>query len=313
MKYRRLGKTDLQVSIIGLGTGGPSRFGQNSGVPEVDIHKLVQHALSKGINYFDTAAGYGESESILGRALKGEPRDSYILSTKFPAGRKDGGFTPEKLATSVENSLERLQVDTIDILQFHGPLPEYYSSERDNLAPALEKLRNAGKFRFLGLTETYSMDPRHEVLLQALEDDLFDTIMVGYNLMSPTPEHEILPRSMESDTGVICMVPVRLALCRPQYLQERIADAKSRGLIDEDALPEENPLGWLVGGEVSLVPAAAYKYVAAHPAIHTVLTGTANFAHLEENIEAVLGPALPEEYMARLRSIFGNIWEPLAN
>ena len=53
MKYRRLGKTDLQVSIIGLGTGGPSRFGQNSGVPEVDIHKLVQHALSKGINYGD--------------------------------------------------------------------------------------------------------------------------------------------------------------------------------------------------------------------------------------------------------------------
>ena len=313
MKYRRLGKTDLQVSIIGLGSGGPSRFGQKSGVSEADIHKLVRYALTMGINYFDTAAGYGESESILGRALKGVPRDSYIVSTKFPAGRGDDGFTAEKLAATVENSLTRLRVNTIDILQFHGPHPEYYSVDRDNLMPTLEKLRDSGKFRFLGITETYSQDPRHEVLLQALEDDLFDTIMVGYNLMSPTAEHEILPRSMESDTGVICMVPVRRALCRPHYLQERIADAKSRGLIAEDALPDENPLGWLVGEEVSSVPAAAYKYVAAHPAIHTVLTGTANIAHLEENIEAVLGPALPEEYMARLRSIFGNIWEPLAN
>ncbi|MDP6779911.1 MAG: aldo/keto reductase, partial [Candidatus Latescibacteria bacterium] len=72
-------------------------------------------------------------------------------------------------------------------------------------------------------------------------------------------------------------------------------------------------LGWLVKGHVESLPSAGYKYAAAHPAIGTVLTGTANVDHLEENVKAILGPPLPDADMARLRSIFGDVWEPLGN
>src|SRR5712691_4577922 len=83
MKYRTLGRTGLRVSLVGLGTGGPSRLGQGSGVPEPEAHRLVRRALELGINFIDTAAGYGESEAILGRALQGVPQDACGIATKF--------------------------------------------------------------------------------------------------------------------------------------------------------------------------------------------------------------------------------------
>ena len=92
MEYRRFGRTGLQVSVIGLGTGGPSRLGQRSGIPEPEAIKTVHRALDLGVNLIDTAANYAGSEAILGRALRGVPRDRFILCTKFgPArGREDG-------------------------------------------------------------------------------------------------------------------------------------------------------------------------------------------------------------------------------
>ena len=82
-------------------------------------------------------------------------------------------------------------------------------------------------------------------------------------------------------------------------------------MIDRSALPAEDPLGWRVQGAVESVPAAGYKYVIAHPAMGTVLSGTANIEHLEANVRAILGPALPDEDMARLRQVFGQVREPL--
>ena len=204
-------------------------------------------------------------------------------------------------------------MDCIDIMQFHGIRPEAYRDTVDRLMPTVVKLKKQGKFRFVGLSETYSADARHEMLPMALRDDLFDTVMVGYNLLSPTPEHEILPMCQERNVGVICMVAVRRALSQTDVLQARIQDAKARGLVAQDAVPDEDPLGWLVKDHVPSLPAAAYKYVHAHPAMGTVLSGTANLAHLEDNVKAILGPPLPEEDMARLRSIFGEVWEPLGN
>jgi aryl-alcohol dehydrogenase-like predicted oxidoreductase len=75
MKYRTLGRTELRVSVMGVGTGGPSNFGQSTGVPEEESARLVSRALDLGINFFDTSAAYRESESILGRALDGVRRD----------------------------------------------------------------------------------------------------------------------------------------------------------------------------------------------------------------------------------------------
>jgi len=147
---------------------------------------------------------------------------------------------------------------------------------------------------------------------QALEDDLFDTMMVGYNMLSPGAE-EVLPACREKDVGVICMVAVRRGLSRPEYLLERLGEAGERGVIDRDALPAEDPLGWLVRGHVESLPAAGYKFAAAHPAVATVLSGTASVEHLEANVRAILGPPLPEEDAARLRQVFGKVREPLGD
>ena len=109
------------------------------------------------------------------------------------------------------------------------------------------------------------------------------------------------------------MVAVRKSLSRPEHLFERLADAGRRGVINRSALPTQDPLGWLIKNGVESVPAAGYKYVAAHPAVATVLSGTANIAHLEANVQAILGPPLPAEDMARLRQVFGQVTEPLGD
>lgn len=313
MKYRSLGRTGLRVSVLGIGTGGPSQFGQNSGVPETDVSRMVRRALALGVNFFDTAAGYGESETILGRALTGVPRDEYVLATKVQVARDEWTATPEDVVGTVELSLERLRVDVIDIMQFHGVKSDDYARTIEIFLPVMARLQEQGKFRFLGVSETYSQDFRHEMFPMALADDHFDTAMVGYNMISPTAERRVLPMCLERNVGVICMVAVRRALSRPEVLAERIAYAKKTGLIERDSVPDEDPLGWLVKGHVTSLPAAAYKYVASHPAMGTVLTGTANIDHLEANAKAILGPPLPDNDMARLRDIFGAVWEPLGN
>ena len=91
MQYRRFGRTGLRVSVVGLGSGGPSQLGQKSGVPAAAAIRVVRRALDLGINLLDTSASYGESEAILGRALREVPRDGYVLATKFhPAVARRG-------------------------------------------------------------------------------------------------------------------------------------------------------------------------------------------------------------------------------
>ncbi len=314
MQYRRLGRTGLHVSLMGLGTGGPSMFGQKTDVTTAQSRQLVHRALDLGINFFDTSAAYGDSEQRLGQALRGIPRDQYVLATKFvpvPPG-SDTLIGPDAVVDSVETSLRHLRVEWVDIMQFHGVAPAQYRAVVETLLPAALRLQEQGKCRFLGISETYSGDPRHQTLPQVLQDDAFDTVMVGYNLLSPGVE-ALLPACQRQDVGVICMVAVRRALSRPDYLLERLDDAGRRGVIDRGLLPATDPLGWLLKGDVASLPAAAYKYVAAHPAIGTVLTGTSRVSHLEANVRAILGPPLPAADMDRLRRVFARVQEPLGD
>ena len=313
MQYRILGRTGLKVSVLGIGTGGPSNFGQSTGVPEADVARLTRRALDLGINFFDTSAAYRESEAILGRALEGVPRDRYILATKFHTVSPSGLITPDQLTESVEESLKRLKVNEVEVMQFHGLDPPYYREAVDTLLPTLHNLKEQGKFRFIGVSETYLRDPKHEMFPMALREDWMETAMVGYNLISPTAEQEVLPGCLDKNMGVIGMVAVRRALSQPELLEERIRDAKSRGLIAHDLVADKDPLSWLVKDHVKSLPAAGYKFAAMNPAIHTVLSGTANIDHLEANVEAITGPPLPEEDRERLRAIFGEVWEPIAN
>jgi aryl-alcohol dehydrogenase-like predicted oxidoreductase len=184
---------------------------------------------------------------------------------------------------------------------------------RDRFVPAAKRLQQQGKFRFFGLTETFALDDRHETLARGLEDDHYDAMMVGYNLLSPMPEERVLPEAHRRDVGILVMCAVRRAIARPAQLEALIADLKARGEIAQDALPDADPLGWLVHDGVDSVASAAYKFAAGHPGVSCVLSGTANAAHLEQNVAAILGPPLPDADRQRLLSIFGPIHRNLGN
>lgn len=315
MPYRTLGRTGLRVSLLGLGSGGPSQLGQSSGVAEADAQRLVQHALDSGVNLIDSAADYRESEAILGRALAGVPRDQYVLCTKFnPVARGDGGLKEAgALTASLERSLARLSIDTVDVFQLHGVAPEWYRPAVKRFWPELERAQQAGKCRFLGVTETFASDHEKATLREALQDDLWDAIMVGYNLLTPKPEEDVLPRAARQKVGVFVMCAVRRAIGRPDKLAALVQDLVERGKLAADALPANRPLDWLVHDGIASVTAAAYQYAAGNPAVSTVLTGTASIEHFDANLQAITGPPLPAADCARLQALFGPIGENLGN
>jgi L-galactose dehydrogenase len=313
MKYRVLGRTNVKVSLVGLGSGGHSLLGQSTGVPEPEIQRLIRTELDYGVNLIDTAAGYGESEAILGRALRGVPRDRFYIATKASYHHDWQIISEAELVEQVERSLRRLQVETIDIFQFHGVRPTEYAGVIEKLFPVAEKLKAQGKIRFIGASEMFSVDSKHKMVQRALVDGHFDTVMVGYNLLNQSSERTVFPLCREKNIGVLIMFAVRKALSDLEHLRQVIANLKSRRVIPADALPDEDPLGWLVRDHVESMPAAAYKFVAAHPAVSTILTGTANIDHFRSNVNAILGEPLPDTDMQRLRKIFGPIDESLGD
>ena len=309
MIYRKLGRTGLEVSLVGLGTGGPSRIGQRTHGDEPQSQRLIHRALELGINLFDTAADYSDSEEILGRALAGVPRDRFVLATKFPPAEDDSVVTPEQMVASCERSLRRLQLETIDVFQFHGVVPELYRETVERLYPTAQRLQQQGKVRFLGITEFFFKDPAHRMLEAALQDDLWDTMMVKYGILNMAAEHKVLPLAQQHDVGVLNMSAVRVRMSRPGQLEQVIAGWKQRGLIAADALPEADPLGFLVHGDVKSVVEAGYRFGASHPAVSSLLVGTGNIAHLEENVATVLSGSLPDDDVCRLREVLGELAE----
>jgi L-galactose dehydrogenase len=309
--YRTLGRTGLRVSRASLGTGGPSRLGQQTHGDEGEARRVIHRALDLGVNLFDTAANYGDSEAILGRALCQVPREQYLLATKCCPFTADTGplITAQQLIDSCERSLRRLQVQTIDLFQLHSVVPGRYRQVVDHLYPAARRLQQQGKVRFLGITEYFFADPAHEMLGMALADDLWDTIMVKYGILNQSAEAHVLPLARARNVGVLNMSPVRVKMTRPAELEKVVARWKAAGLIPREALPDRGPLDFLVHGAVESVVAAGYKFGATHEAIATVLFGTGSVEHLEANVTAILGPPLPVADQERVRALFGHLAE----
>jgi aryl-alcohol dehydrogenase-like predicted oxidoreductase len=173
----------------------------------------------------------------------------------------------------------------------------------------MQRAQQAGKIRFLGITERFFADPDHEMLPMALREDLFDTIMLKYGILNQAAAQEVLPMAQERNVGVLNMASIRVKLSDPAQLEALIAEWKAAGKIPPGELPERDPLGFLVHGDADSVVSAGYRFAAEPPAISTVLTGTADLHHLERNVAALLGPPLPEADSARLRTLFGDLVE----
>ena len=158
MEYRPLGKTDLMVSVAGLGCGGNSRLGLGRGASVDDCVAVVRAAVDLGVNFLDTAEAYG-TEEIVGAAARCYDRDRLVISTKaiFKAGEDTG----ETVTRRVEAGLRRLGLDYVDIFHFHAVAPAAYDYHRDVLAPALIKLKEQGE----ALAKT--LGPHHAALMRA--------------------------------------------------------------------------------------------------------------------------------------------------
>lgn len=307
-----LGRTELKVSAAGLGTGGYSRLGLGQGKTADHAVRIVLAALDLGINIIDTSSFYG-TEEVIGTALKGR-RDQVVISTKNLMVREDTSLTgtdylsaPE-FKQAVHDNLSRLGTDYIDVLHVHGVCDHQYDYCRDELFPVLLDLRKEGKIRFPAVSERFYAEPRHEMLERALKDDIWDVIMVGFNMINQTATRTILPMCIEKNVGTLCIYAVRSHLATLDSAKKLVTDAVAAGEVDPTDLDPDNPLSFVLdeSGASSLTN-ACYRFNRHTPGANVILTGTGSVVHLEENVRSINDPPLPPAVVEKLDRIFGRV------
>ena len=302
MNYTRFGNTGIEVSVVGLGCGGPSRLGQRGGKSKDHSVRLVRQALDLGVNFLDTAENYG-TEEIVRAAIRDVPRDRVVISTKKIMPEPDDPDPAEAMRAGVEASLKRLGTDYVDVFHLHGVSEERYDFAADVMAPVLGELRREGKIRAVGITEEFPANPRHEMLQRGLRDPWWDVVMVGFNLLNPSARRSVFPLTLEKGVGTLIMFAVRRALSRPESLAKLLREMEQRGLMEPGA-----DLGFLTeDGCAETLTEAAYRFCVHEPGADVVLTGTGDERHLEANIAAALKPPLPAEALERLEALFGHV------
>ncbi len=306
MEMTILGRTGIEVSVAGLGCGGHSRLGLSRGENEKHAIRVVDAALDLGINFIDTARAYG-TESAVGKAIRGK-RDQVVISTKTLVGRGDTLFSGQEVIHSLEKSLSRLETDYIDVFSLHGVTAAQYPHCVSELIPVLDRAREAGKIRFPGITETFVADPEHEMLQLALRDDLFDVVMVGFNMLNPGARRTVFPETMRKNVATQIMFAVRRALSRKDALLELVQGLIENGQIDGRQVDRDSPLGFVESHpDVRSIVEAAYRFCRHEPGATIILTGTGSIAHLRENVRAILADPLPPDICTRLSAIFGEV------
>ena len=307
MKQITLGRTGIVTTATGLGCGGFSRLGLEK-FGQVHAAGIVRAAYDLGIKFFDTATAYG-TEPAVGAGLDGLPRDSYVVSTKFPIWEKTwrDGYQ-QRFEETLEASLRHLKTDYIDVYNIHGVSLEDYADVKKMLVPLMIKAQDAGKIRFLGITEGFMHDTSHKMLDVCLDDDIFDVIMVGYNLMNPSAAKTVFPRTIKNNVGVQCMFAVRHALHDPVQMKAEIQKILDHGQGGEGLNATENALDFLKEpGVASSIMDAAYRYCAHTDGVHVVLTGTSNEHHLKDNLKSLESKALPQAVLEKLNQLFGDV------
>jgi aryl-alcohol dehydrogenase-like predicted oxidoreductase len=307
MEYVTLGRTGLRVSVGGLGCGGFSRLGLGTGKSDAEAVHLVRQALELGINLIDTAAVYG-TEHIVGEAIKNVPRDRVVIATKAWIPPWEGRTAAERAVASLDSSLRQLGTDYVDIFQLHGVSPRAYQRAVDIIAPALIKEREKGKIRFLGVTETGSSDPEHDMVQRAVEDGVWDVVMVAFHMMHQNARTKVFPRTTANRIGTLLMFAVRNIFSRPERLTVALRELTASGQLPRWLADAPNPLGFLVHETgARTIPEAAYRFVRHEPGVDVVLFGTGDPGHLGTNVAALLAPPLPLADRQTLTKLFGHL------
>jgi aryl-alcohol dehydrogenase-like predicted oxidoreductase len=299
MLYRRLGRTSFSVSEIGFGAAswwGKPQFSESS------ARRLVDLALAGGVTFFDTGASYsgGQAEPRLGRALRGKDTSRLVVATKagtFAAGGKVGrDFSPAAIVASAERSLRNLGLETLPLLQLHGPAADELT---DELRAALASLKARGLVQALGVN---SFDPA--VIEHAVGLPDFDAVMVDYNVLRPERE-PLIARAAAAGKGVLA--GMALAMGHTGWQVARLRAPRdvwyaARGLIRHRREVGQGARFGFLGRLPQMTGAqAALAYVLANPDVACAVVGTTRPGHLAENL-AASGMGLPPEVMQAIRA-----------
>jgi L-galactose dehydrogenase len=299
-----LGRTGLTVSVAGLGCGGDSRIGMATGLDRAGTVRLIREAHDLGVTLFDTGRVYG-TEEILGEAIAAMPRDRIVVATKY-YGKAD--MTGADVVAALETSLRALGTDYVDIFQIHALHPDEYDHAEAALVPALQRARAAGKFRFLGVTETGPRDPGQKMLQRAVRDDVWDVMMLAFHIMHQGARTRLFPYTRAKGIGTMIMFAVRYLFSAPGLLQKTVAGLAADGKLPPALAADPEPLGFLIheGGARDVID-ACYRFARHEPGAEVVLFGTGNPAHLQSNLASLNRPPLPAADLARLAGLFGHL------
>jgi len=305
--YRTLGRTGLRVSQIGLGAGGKSCLGRKKGKTESESVRVVERALELGINLIDTS-GRNLTEGIIARGIRSYDRDGLVLSTKRTVSEGAVLNTASQFANALEDSLRTLGTPYIDIMHFHGVLPDEYDYVVAELLPVMEKFRAEGKIRYIGLTEIFERDRNHVMLRRALADNYWDVMMVGFNMINQSARDLVFATAKEKDIGILGMFAVRRALTSSEAFTQTLHKLQSTGMLPTD-LDVGRVLERLTdqGEHRKTLAEIAYRYCRDEPAIQSVLMGTGDISHLEKNVQTFGEPPLADETRRFIAETFGHI------
>jgi aryl-alcohol dehydrogenase-like predicted oxidoreductase len=323
MEYRALGRTGIDVSVLGFGCGDVGGL-IVKGKP-AERTRAVARAVELGVNYFDTASSYGGgvSERHLGETLRELGLDVYV-GTKVRLAPEDLGDIRGAVTRSLEASLRRLGRPTVDLLQLHNPIALAPAGSAvgvrevlEEAVPALEALKKQGKIKFFGITALGDPEALHRVI----DAGTIYTSQVFYNMLNPTAGGQaagpfpgidfkgLLPSAKRKRIGTIGVRALAagalsgVAGKHPNAMPS-VAPIASGPSYEADVRSADLLKKLVKDGFVRSLPEAAYRFIISHDALSTTLVGASTIHHLEEAAAAVIRGPLPEAALTRLAELW---------
>ncbi len=311
MEYRRMGRTHIECSAIGLGTWAfnSSVYGQVEEAVAVDA---IAAARDVGINFFDTAPLYGSqardgiAEEILGRGLR-VGRDQVVISTKFGRKPTQGNrpdFCAAQARQSLEESLQRLRTDYIDVLFFHSPFAA--DEIDDDIWAELDRLKGEGKVRCIGHSISKFADTQG-MARQWAEQRRIDVVQVVYSLLNREAQGLVADLG-QAGVGVVARESLANGFLSGQIRRDtEFAPGTLNARYDraeiEARVERVEALSFLVRDPVETMPQAALRWVLDDPRVSLVLTGAKSAAEVRDGARAAVLPGFSREEMARAAAL----------
>lgn len=317
MRYRTFGRTGWQVSEIGYGMWGMAGW---TGSDDEESERSLDRAIELGCTFFDTAWAYGDgrSEQLLGAALRRHRGKRLYTATKIPPKNRqwparahyalDEVFPADYIREYTEKSLRNIDVPTVDLQQFHVWTDEWAGDER--WQRAVRSLKEEGLVRAFGISIN-RWEPAN--VLKALATDLIDSVQVVYNVFDQSPEDELFPECRRRNIAVIARVPFDEGSLTGTLTNESTWPAGDfRNIYFQpdnlrNTVERVERLRPVVPKEMTM-PELTLRHILQEPTVSTVIPGMRKLAHVEANVEASDGQALPAPLMAELRRHRWDRW-----